>query len=172
MNCMPPVNAGSPISWLHMSVCHQRRPRLNARGEWMCGNYDAALGHFGEAAQRGPEQLECQLGLVRAALMLDAQETEDAALAIALARHPGAPELALHAALLRFGADSQAALALLAPFSANPLIELFRRALRMLGDGVAPQPFDTGHPKLNAFWDSFRCIVMRRRMPSSRGQST
>lgn len=148
--------------WLaDLLAAHVRTPSTQsalalARGEWMCGNYDAALHYFREAARRGPEHIESQLGLVRAASMLGAQEIEDAALATARARHPGVPELALHAALRRFGDDPQGALALLAPFSTHPLIEMFVRALSMLGEGVAPQPWDTGHPKLNAFWDSFR----------------
>ena len=127
-----------------------------ARGCWMCGEYDAAIAAFEDAARRAPDQAEHQLALVRAASMLGLRDLEDATLQAARARHPHAFELALHAALRRCPDDLAGAAALLAPFVAHPQADVFHRALVSLQTGEAPAESRLGAPDLDACWDSFR----------------
>lgn len=127
-----------------------------ARGCWMCGEYDAAIEAFRDAARRAPERAEYQLAFVRSASMLGLREEEDAALRAARDRHPHSVELALHAALRQSSGDVAGAAALLAPFAQHPQAGLFHRALTALAQGDAPAAIATATPQLAACWDSFR----------------
>jgi hypothetical protein len=140
-----------------------------ARGCWMCGEYDAAIAAFEEAARRAPDQVEHALALVRAASMLGLRELEDATLEAARARHPHAFELALHAALRRCPDDLVGAAALLAPFVAHPQAGLFHRALVSLQTGEAPAESRLGAPDLDACWDSFRWMHRHAAPPAFAG---
>lgn len=148
--------------WLAELVeTHQRMPNADttlalARGLWMCGEYDDAIEGFRDAAQRAPERVDCQLSLVRSASMLGLRALEDEALLAARERHPDAAELALHAALRGCSEDRSGAAALLAPFTAQPMMELFHRALTELIDDVAPAALAADSPPLAACWDSYR----------------
>jgi hypothetical protein len=127
-----------------------------ARGCWMCGEYDAAIEAFREAARRAPERADHQLACVRSASMLGMREVEDTMLRAALERHPQSVELTLHAALRQSSDDVPGAAALLAPFAAHPMAGLFHRALMVLAEGAAPVEMATATPQLAACWDSFR----------------
>jgi hypothetical protein len=127
-----------------------------ARGEWMCGEYDDALGHFIEARDRAPDLPETHLSLVRSASMLGLQALEASALEHALQHHPGHPELDLHAALARIPGDLAAARALFQQHRANPLCAQYDQALALIERGETPQPDRAGDPRQVARWDSLR----------------
>jgi hypothetical protein len=109
-----------------------------ARGEWMCGEYDAALMHFQAARDLDPASPETHLSLVRAASMLGMDALETAAIGMGLQRHPAHAELRLHAALQDVPSDLPAARRMLQPVSAHPLCRQFDAALAVIAAGVPP----------------------------------
>ena len=162
MNRTPHSLDAARRQWLaDLETAYRRAPTADtalgfARGCWMCGEYDAAIEAFRDAAQRAPERAEYQLALVRSASMLGMREVEDAALRAARERHPQSVELVLHAALRKFSDDVPGAAALLAPFAQHPMAGLFHRALTVLSEGDGPTALTNAMPQIAACWDSFR----------------
>lgn len=113
-----------------------------ARGEWLCGEYADALGHFMAARDLAPDDAEIQLALVRAASMVGRQDLEDAALADALRRVPASAPLQLHAALRAVPEDIAGARRRLQPFHDDPLCREYERALAAIESGgeLVPEP--------------------------------
>lgn len=137
-----------------------------ARGAWLCGEYEAALQAFAEAAARAPDDEDCQLALVRALSMVGRIDAERAALEPALARMPTALSLRLHAAMRVAHADRGRALELLAPWQRSDgpeaaLPKLLGDALELLRRGALPAPRRLDDPRLEACWESF-CWVRER----------
>src|SRR5688500_13788365 len=121
--------------WLSgLAMTHRRAPDADsalalAQGEWLCGEYDDALGHFVEAVARAPGSAAAQLGLVRAASSLGMDEIEAETLGRARERLPHDPALCLHAARTRVPDDMAAAREILAEQRGLPLIDQFAHAL-------------------------------------------
>lgn len=129
-----------------------------ARGEWMCGEYDAALRHFQAARELDPSSPETHLSLVRAASMLGLDTLETAAIDMGLERHPAHAELRLHAALREVPADLAAARHMLEPVSAHPLCRQFDAALAAIAAGVPPV-VDTADPRQQAQLSSLHWVL-------------
>ncbi|MBF6022878.1 class I SAM-dependent methyltransferase [Lysobacter niastensis] len=138
-----------------------------ARGEWMCGDYEDAIGHFIQARDRARQSAEAHLALVRAASMTGQRDLESAALGEALALHAGDPDLALHAALDRVPEDLQAARALLAPHRERALCAEFDQAIAAIESGHPPQPVQDADPRQQARADSLRWVMAQRRTPDA-----
>lgn len=137
-----------------------------ARGEWMCGEYDAALAHFLEARELDPLAPDTHLSLIRAASMLGLDGLEAEALKTGLHLHSGQPELRLHAALQRVPGDLEAARQWLLPALDNPLCARFAAGLTAIitGTPAAPGRTDT-EPHALAQIDSLRWAMSHARDP-------
>jgi hypothetical protein len=129
-----------------------------ARGEWMCGEYDAALTHFQAARELDPSSPETHLSLVRAASMLGLDTLETTAIDMGLQRHPAHAELRLHAALRDVPADLPAARRMLEPVSAHPRCRQFDAALAAIAAGVPPV-VDTADPRQQAQLSGLRWVL-------------
>lgn len=106
-----------------------------AQGEYMCGEYPAALGHFIEARDLAPDRPETQLALVRMASTLARRDLERDSLADALRRLPDFAPLALHAALRDVPERIDAARAHLRRFPHDAACAEFDRALEAIEHG-------------------------------------
>lgn len=126
-----------------------------ARGEWMCGEYAAALTHFEVARDLDPANPETHLSLVRAASMLGLGPLEASALMTGLRLHPEFAELRLHAALRKVPDDVPAARAMLRPVLTHPLCDQADRALAAIASGVLPDA-GTGDQRQQALVSSLR----------------
>jgi hypothetical protein len=159
--------------WLSgLAMTHRRAPDAGsalalAQGEWLCGEYDDALGHFVEAAARAPESAAAQLGLVRAASSLALDELEAETLARARERLPHDPALCLHAARLRVPDDITAARSILAEQRGQPLIDQFAHALAVVaGDAVPAEDNPADPPEQRARGDSLRWVLHHAPSPA------
>ena len=152
--------------WLSgLAMTHRRAPDADsalalAQGEWLCGEYDDALGHFVEAAARAPGSAAAQLGLVRAASSLGLDELETETLARARQRLPHDPDLCLHAARTRVPDDMAAARAILDEQRGLPLIDQFAHALAAVAGEAAPEEDNPADPpEHRARNDSLRWVL-------------
>lgn len=136
-----------------------------ARGEWMCGDYEEALGHFILARDRNPQSGEVHVALLRAASMLGQCSLESAALALALQLHAHAPEVALHAALDRIPDDLDAARSLLRPHLGQGLCAEFDQAIAAIQSGRLPQVAEVDDPRHQARIEGLRWVMEQRCAP-------
>lgn len=132
-----------------------------ARGEWMCGDYAEALGHFAQAASLAPDDLDGTLALLRAASALGRRAIETEALRDGLSRHPASPEIALHHALTLLPADPAQARDRLAAFPGSPQCRQYREALDRIVSGTRPEPRSFGDPRMDSGWAGFRWAFER-----------
>jgi hypothetical protein len=129
-----------------------------ARGEWMCGEYDAALVHFQAARDLEPSDPETHLALVRAASMLGLDTLETPAIDMGLQRHPTHAELRLYAALQHVPAALPEARRMLQPVLTHPLCRQFDVALAAIVSG-APPVVDTADAHQQARFAGLRWVL-------------
>lgn len=133
-----------------------------ARGEWMCGDYEQALGHFTLARDRNPQSGETHVALLRAASMLGDRSLESAAMTLALQLHADDPEVALHAALDRIPDDLDAARSLLQPHLGRDLCAEFDQAIASIQSGRLPESAAVDDPRQRARIESLRWVMEQR----------
>ena len=136
-----------------------------ARGEWMCGDYEEALGHFILARDRNLQSVDAHLALLRAASMLGQRPLESAALALALQLHADDPDVALHAALDRVPDDLEVARSLLQPHLGRGLCAEFDQAIAAIQSGRLPQVAEIVDPRHQARIESLRWVMEQRCAP-------
>lgn len=130
-----------------------------ARGEWMCGEYDAALAHFAAARDGDPEAPETHLALVRAASAMAMEPLETQALDAGLSRHPMHPELRLHAALRLVPSDLAGARDCLRPVLSHPACALFDQAIAAISGGALPTLPQVADPREVARTAALRWVL-------------
>jgi tetratricopeptide (TPR) repeat protein len=168
----PEALAAARQQWLAgLALAHRREPSAAsalelARGAWRCGDYDAALLAFADAAARAPSDEDCQLAYIRALSMLGRVEAETRALQSARARLPESRALRLQAALQRVADDPNGALELLSPWAQSNSPEeawprLLRDALLTLSEAEAPR--ELVDARFDPWWESFRWVHARAR---------
>ena len=135
-----------------------------ARGEWMCGDYEQALGHFILARDRNPQSGDAHVALLRAASMLGQRSLESAAMVLALQLHGSDPDVALHAALDQVPDDLDAARSLLQPHLGRGLCGEFDQAIAAIQSGRLPQA-EGDDPRHQARIESLRWVMQQRCAP-------
>lgn len=121
-----------------------------ARGQYLCGEYDAALESFVAARDLAPDDPDAHLALIRMASATGRRELEDAALERALRRLPISAPIALHAALRDVPRDIDAALRRLQPFAGDATCMEFGQALAAVRDGTPLPPVPDGDARARA----------------------